>query len=423
MPAPMEVTAPLLPPPTVPPAAAAPPAAAVTPPDRWDLMKLLQGTYPGALLDDNRMGFYGWIEGSYNFSSAAHNNLPEGWDDRANTFLLQQFWVRLERTVVTSGTTEPTFGFRMDWLIGSDYRYTLPRFLWNSQLVNSNPNTQNLYGVDPVQFYVNAYFPTLAQGTEVRLGRHYCPFGEESIEAISTPFWSRSYAFNSCAPFTATGLMVNTTWTPQWATSLMLVNGNDVFPDAAEETRFMGKVQWTSDSKRDSIAFGTSIGRGKFDSGAPFAPSTVSTPDEPAGRNNINVFDVVYTHTFSLVLSYALESIYGYQYGVPANVPGGIIKEDATEGTAHWGSICNYLFYTIDPHWSAGLRLEFFDDFEGQRTGYEGLYTALTGGVQFKPTKSVIFRPEIRYDYNGYSRPFEDKHYLLTVGADLIVRW
>ena len=68
-------------------------------------------------------------------------------------------------------------------------------------------------------------------------------------------------------------------------------------------------------------------------------------------------------------------------------------------------------------------RLEFFNDAQGQRTGFEGLYTALTAGVQFQPLKAVTVRPELRYDYNGQSRPFEGNHGLFTAAADVILRW
>ena len=37
--------------------------------------------------------------------------------------------------------------------------------------------------------------------------------------------------------------------------------------------------------------------------------------------------------------------------------------------------------------------------------------------------RSILFRPEVRYDYNGYSRPFEGKHGIFTAGADLIFRF
>jgi hypothetical protein len=35
----------------------------------------------------------------------------------------------------------------------------------------------------------------------------------------------------------------------------------------------------------------------------------------------------------------------------------------------------------------------------------------------------VILRPEIRYDRNWESQPFEGKHDLFTAGTDLILRW
>ena len=92
-------------------------------------------------------------------------------------------------------------------------------------------------------------------------------------------------------------------------------------------------------------------------------------------------------------------------------------------GTAHWFSSINYLTYTFTPRLSGTIRLEFFDDIDGQRTGYAGLYTALTAGLTIKPRPSVIFRPELRYDYNDQSRPFENKSGLFTATADLILRW
>src|SRR5205823_10501072 len=49
-------------------AAPAPPAPS-PPADRWLLMKSLQGTWPGALLDSNRLSLYGWSDLTYNVSS------------------------------------------------------------------------------------------------------------------------------------------------------------------------------------------------------------------------------------------------------------------------------------------------------------------------------------------------------------------
>jgi hypothetical protein len=58
--------------------------------ERGALMKVLQGTWPGMLLDGNRLVISGWMQGSFTASTAAHDNLPMGFNYRANEFLLQK---------------------------------------------------------------------------------------------------------------------------------------------------------------------------------------------------------------------------------------------------------------------------------------------------------------------------------------------
>lgn len=387
-----------------------------SPPDRWWMMRELQGTWLGAWMDDNRLSVSGWVEGSFNASTDAVANNPVVWDDRANRFLLEQAWFRMERGVAAGGT-EPTFGFRIDALAGSDYRFTLPRGLFNSQLVNST-GAQNLYGVDLVQQFVNAYLPTLFEGTEFRLGRMYTPFGIESIEAVSTPLISHSYSFN-WSPFTQFGLGAYMTFTPEWSGVLMLVNGNDVYiGDASEEVRFTGNVKWTQPGGRNTVTLTVLAGRGKFNAGSPFGAATTSaTAAEPLGRNNLNVVDLVSTHTFGPVLAYNLEAQFGYQ----TNVPG--IASATGYGTADYVSAAHYFFYSITPRLTGIFRFENYDDFQGQRTGFQGLYTAATAGLAFKLRKGLTVRTELRYDYNRESAPFEGKHQILTAASDFIVRW
>src|SRR5207248_10848400 len=98
-------------------------------------MKALQGTWEGALLDENRMAVYGWTEFSFTASTDRVSQLPIGFNYRANEFAVEQNWIRFERRVVTSGTAEPTFGFRSDTILpGIDYRFTLSRGLFSGQL-------------------------------------------------------------------------------------------------------------------------------------------------------------------------------------------------------------------------------------------------------------------------------------------------
>jgi len=359
-------------------------------------MKSLQGTYPGWLLDGSRMQVTGWTDMSFTASSDSRSNLPMGFNYRANEFLLQQNWVRFERSVVTSGTTEPTWGFRSDWILpGSDYIFTLPRGIFNGQLTADN-GSPNLYGIDPIQFYLEAYFPTIGRGLDVKFGRVFCQYGVEANDAVSNALASHAYTF-IYDPFTHTGVMSTLKITDAWSVQAGVMLGSDIFINPADNLTGMGSVKWAPPTGRDSVLFSVIVGNGRF--------------DQVHNFHNPEIFDLVYTHKVNSRLTYNFESLYGFTTNVP------------NTGFANWFGILNYLTRDFAPRLSGTSRLEFFDDAQGQRTGFEGLYVAVTTGLSFKPRKDVIFRPEIRYDYNVDSRPFEGKHGLFTATADLILRW
>src|SRR5262245_21843962 len=60
-----------------------PPPPPAAPAERWPLMKELQGTWPGWLLDGNRMQVTGWTEVSFTPSSDRRENLPMGFNYKA----------------------------------------------------------------------------------------------------------------------------------------------------------------------------------------------------------------------------------------------------------------------------------------------------------------------------------------------------
>src|SRR5262249_28574115 len=61
--------------------------AAVRGGPRWFLRRGRGGPGRGARLDADRLSVSGWTETSYTGSTARHSNLPEVFNDRANTFL------------------------------------------------------------------------------------------------------------------------------------------------------------------------------------------------------------------------------------------------------------------------------------------------------------------------------------------------
>ena len=71
---------------------------------------------------------------------------------------------------------------------------------------------------------------------------------------------------------------------------------------------------------------------------------------------------------------------------------------------AAWYGINQYLFYTINDSWKAGMRFEWFSDLHGSRipgdTRADQLLRAYLGReLDAQPTGLV--RPEIRWDWSG----------------------
>ncbi len=390
----VSVTAPLLPAEPSKPGEPTAPAPSHVPAERWSLMQALQGTWYGALLDGNRLRVYGWTEASFTGGSAGHDNSPMGFNYRDNQLQVEQHYLRVERTVEPTALT-PTFGFRSDTLIGTDYRYTVARGLFSGQLEPVNGRFR-AYGFDPVQFYGEAYFPQVGRGLDLKLGRFFSQYGAESTDTTQNLFVSRSYCF-IYDPFTHTGLLSTLRLTDAWTVQNGLVTGSDVFIHPAARPTYIGSIKWAPPSARDSILVSVILGPGRFEPERNF--------------NNLQVFDVVYTHKFSDRLNYTADLLFGYQTNVPQI------------GTATWLGSAHYLAYQLTPRLAAVARLDFFDDFQGQRTGFRGLYTALTAGVNFKPRPWLWLRPEVRCDYNDESRPFEGRPALFTAAMDVVLRW
>jgi hypothetical protein len=185
--------------------------------------------------------------------------------------------------------------------------------------------------------------------------------------------------------------------TDAWTVQSGLVIGCDVFIDPADRPCYIGSIKWAPPTGPDSLFFSIIVGTPHFEQYRNF--------------NNPQIFDLIYTHKFSTRFNYTLDALLGYQTNAP------------NLGTVFWYTIAQYFNYALTPRLNAVARLEFFDDCQGQRTGFKGLYSALAAGLNFRPQPWLLLRPEVRVDYNDESRPFEGKAALFTAGMDVILRW
>ena len=358
------------------------------------VMQSLGPTFLGRILRASRITVSGWFDISATASSAQHDNTPLSFNYRANEFLLQQAWLRIDRPVDRKGT-EVSWGFRSDWLFGSDYRYTLARGIFNSQLTTDHGKPAT-YGVDPIQFYVEAYFPRFLRGLEVKLGRFSMIHGVEMNEAPMNLLASHNYDYPA-DPFTHTGLLATAHLTGQWTLQAGITTGSDVFLGPAAAVTFIGGLRWIGANQRTSLACFAIVGPGRYNQAENF--------------DNRQLFDVVLFRQFTRKLTYLAEGAFGFQDGVP------------DIGTAIWYGLVQYVTYAFTNKLRGTFRLEFFNDVAGQRTGFSGLYTGITAGVGYRPTHGLVFRPEVRFDTQNRALPFENKPSLFTATLDAIARF
>src|SRR5271166_5403110 len=102
--------------------------------------------------------------------NASTSNLslaPAGYPIRPDRVELDQLVFRIERLPDTVQSDHVDWGFNVTNVYGLDYRYTIMKGIFSDQLLDKN----RTYGYDMPTFYGELYFPQIAQGMNVRVGR------------------------------------------------------------------------------------------------------------------------------------------------------------------------------------------------------------------------------------------------------------
>src|SRR5438105_359352 len=88
---------------------------------------------------------------------------------------------------------------------GAGAPFTQSRGIWDAQLTAAGGQPQRL-GIDPIQFYGEAYFPTIGRGLDVKVGHIFAQYGVESNAGVENALASHAYTF-IYDPFTHTGVI------------------------------------------------------------------------------------------------------------------------------------------------------------------------------------------------------------------------
>jgi hypothetical protein len=359
----------------------------------WPLMKAIYGTGTfGQWLKDNKINLYGWVDGSYNLSTSSHSNAPQAYDLRPDQPELDQFVVYLERLADEYQTDHIDFGFRISALYGLDYRYTISRGLFSSQLLKYN----EYYGFDMPMVYLDLYIPWVAEGMNIRFGRYISLPDIEAQLAPNNPMDTHSLLY-TYDPYTQTGIMTTIKLTNNWTVQAGISAGNDsAVWDASARLTGTVMVQWIASNNMDSIYFGDN-----------------SFNDGEYSYNNLQDIVGTWTHKFNDVVNTQTEAWFMYEKGVPHI------------GWAPEWAVVNYTFFRLSRNTYLNIRNEYFDDASGQRTGVKDVYSEHAIGIAWWPNSITTIRPEIRFD-RAYQREAYDnqtRKNQLTFNVDMIVHF
>lgn len=374
---------------------------------QYPLQQALSCTGAGQWMQRHRIQMYGWINPSLNFSTSSHSNYPLSYATRPNRGEFNQFLFRLQRLPDTLQTDHIDWGFHLDDLYGYDYHYTTMKGVTSHQLL-SNPKPDSalngrIYGNDPMIAYVDLYIPWVAQGMIITAGRYL------SLPDIEAQFSPNNYLLThsilyTVDAYTNMGILTTTRLTPQWTLQLGLHGGDDAAVwDRSARATAQACVRWVSRSNNDMLY-----------------PCVESYNHSRQTYNNLQEFVLTWGHRFSPSVHMLTEAYDIYvrdqalasdpsQSHAPNGVPGFPLGQapDYPLGRSSAFGVVNYLNIELNPRNMLSIRNEYYDDQQGQRTGYATRYSSHTVGMTHWVTQDLELRPELRYE-RAYDFPAYD---------------
>jgi hypothetical protein len=354
----------------------------------YPLMEALNG-------NSTRTKIYGWIEPGFNFTTSKHIVYPMSYNIYANRLALDQAVVYVERLPDTVQTEHFDWGFHLTAFYGVDYRFTTAVGYFSQQLLKFNRQ----YGFDPVLEYMDLYFPQVAEGMNIRIGRYISVPGIEAQLAPANYSYTHSLLFTT-DPFTQTGALVTIKLNHQWLVQAGIQASNDTAPWADDaKPSLTACVSYTTLAVNDNVYLcANGINNGHY------------------GYNNVQHYDATWYHKFNATTHIATEAWYMYERDVP-NVAGTItpkpganpafcLPNQITCFAPEW-SIVNYVEKELSKKDYLSIRDEVLDDIKGQRTGFKTRYSEHELMYGHWIGSTVVFRPGIRFE-RSYDRPAYD---------------
>ena len=357
---------------------------------------------------------YGWANFGFNLSTSnkpGYANLPAAYAEKPNTIQPDQEVLYIERQPDTVQTDHFDWGFRVASLYGLDYRFTTAKGVFSEQLLKDNRE----YGFDPVMVYADLYFPHVAQGMDVRIGRYISLPDIEAQLAPNNYTYTHSLTYTyDC--YTQSGINTTTKLTGHWLFQAGISAGCEAVP-------------WTRPDSKPT--FNTCLGYSWQEGGDNLYACANSINDGKYAYNNLAAYYLTWYHKINGSWHTATESWYQYESRTP-NVldpaassliqtnANGAVCATATQLTCfapEW-AVVNYVEKQISKHDYFTIRNEYMDDMRGQRTGFKTKYTEHLIGWGHWVGTTVLLRPELRfersYDVPAYDNGTKKNQFMLA---------
>ena len=383
---------------------------------------LMQAIWSGSSGDtwkSSGVQIYGWLNGGFNVSTSkqrGYSNFPEAYAERGNSVTLDQEVLYIERQPNTVQTDHFDWGFRIAALYGLDYRFTTAKGIFSNQLLGKNQEN----GFDLPMAYVDLYFPQIAEGMDLRVGRYISLPDIEAQLAPNNYTYSHSllYTFDC---YTQTGINSTIKLSSHWLVQAGLSPGCDAAP-------------WTSDAK---VTVNGCVGYTFREGLDDIYTCANSINDGKYAYNNMQAYYATWYHKFNASGTWhtSTEGWYQYERKVPnVNNPIGATKLETNANGAFcnntyevscyapdWAMV-NYVEKQLSGHDYLSIRNEYFDDMKGQRTGYKSRFTEHLLGWGHWVGTTVLFRPELRYERSYDLAAYDNgtKKNQFTFAADVI---
>jgi hypothetical protein len=378
--------------------------------DVYPLMKAIydstEGTRWGEAIKDSRIKIYGWVTAEGNYSTAKNSNIPTSYWIVPNRFHMDQGIIRLERELDSVQTDHIDWGFRSTALYGIDYRFMTAGGWLSDQLIRHN----RLYGFDPTEQYIDVYIPKIFDGLIIRVGRWIaCPDIETQF-APDNYMGSHSILF-TFDTYTQTGIMLTGKFGDQWLLQLGLTAGTDMAPwyKGATPTAFIG-IRWVSLDNND--AFYTCVNNlndARF--------RRVEVDGQFAGHDNFNYIVSTWEHRFNKEVHTKTEAYFMWQRDafMGGSVSIGPVQDFGGGGGAgafipgyslNYG-VVNYTMFALGKNDYLTLRNELWNDPQGERTGFQSLYSSHTIGWSHNFNAVFQIRPEFGFYHSYKDRAFD----------------